>query len=98
MIKVASTSRTGGVAGAIAHTMRREKEAKVRAIGAGAVNQALKATILARRYLLEDEEPVSVCCVPNFVEIELEGEEKTAVEITIKQDNDGCDESASDLV
>lgn len=86
MIKVAATSKTVGVAGAIAHTMRKSNETKMRAIGAGAVNQAIKAIAVARKYLLEDENPISIHCIPAFVELDLDGEEKTAVEVTIKRD------------
>ena len=54
VIKVKANSRTAAVAGAIAGVMREHKHAEVQAIGAGAVNQAVKALVLARGYLAED--------------------------------------------
>ncbi len=54
VIKVSGTSRTSAVAGAIAGVFREHKHAEVQAIGAIAVNQAVKALALARGYLKED--------------------------------------------
>ena len=54
VIKVSGTSRTSAVAGAIAGVFRENKRAEIQAIGAGAVNQAVKALVLARGYLAED--------------------------------------------
>ena len=51
IIKVSATSRTSAVAGAIAGVIREHKRAEVQAIGAGAVNQAVKALVLATGYL-----------------------------------------------
>ena len=54
MIKVSANSRTSAVAGAIAGVVREHKHAEVQAIGAGAVNQAVKALVLATGYLKLD--------------------------------------------
>ena len=54
MIKVSANSRTSAVAGAIAGVFRENKRAEIQAIGAGAVNQAVKALVLSRGYLAED--------------------------------------------
>ena len=54
MIKVSANSRTSAVAGAIAGVVREHKRAEVQAIGAGAVNQAVKALVLATGYLKGD--------------------------------------------
>ena len=51
VIKVKANSRTAAVAGAIAGVVREHKRAEVQAIGAGAVNQAVKALVLAKGYL-----------------------------------------------
>ena len=87
MIKVASASKTASVAGAIAHAMRESEsgEVKVRAMGASAVNQAIKAIALACKFLLDDDSPVSICCIPAFVDLELDGEEKTAIEMMLQR-------------
>lgn len=81
MIKVASNSRTSGVAGAIAHSIRENGYTQVQGIGAGAINQMVKATILARDYLAE--EGTTINFVPGFTDVEINGEERTAVCLTI---------------
>ncbi len=69
MIKVSANSRTSAVAGAIAGVIREHKRAEVQAIGAGAVNQAVKALVLATSYLKNDG--INVVCVPEFVDVEI---------------------------
>ena len=81
MIKVASNSRTAGVAGAIAHSIRENGYTQVQGIGAGAVNQMVKATIVARGYL--SEEGTIINFTPAFTEVDINGEERTAVCLTI---------------
>ena len=66
MIKVSANSRTSAVAGAIAGIVREHKHAEVQAIGAGAVNQAVKARVLATGYLRDDG--INVTCVPEFAD------------------------------
>ncbi|HEX2993369.1 MAG TPA: stage V sporulation protein S [Anaerolineales bacterium] len=61
LIKVSATSRTAAVAGAIAGIVREQHRAEIQAIGAGAVNQAVKALILATGYLQLDG--IHVRCV-----------------------------------
>ena len=70
MIKVSANSRTSAVAGAIAGVIREFKHAEVQAIGAGAVNQAVKALVLATGYLKIDG--IHVACVPDFVDVEID--------------------------
>ena len=70
VIKVSARSRTASVAGAIAGVVRESKKAEVQAIGAGAVNQAVKAIAIARGYLLE--EGVDVICGTNFVVVDID--------------------------
>jgi stage V sporulation protein S len=82
VIKVSARSRTASVAGAIAGVVRESKKAEVQAIGAGAVNQAVKAIAIARGYLLE--EGVDVICVPHFVEVDIDDQERTALRITVE--------------
>ncbi len=81
VIKVKATSRTASVAGAIANVMRDQKRAEVQAIGAGAVNQAVKAIVLAKDYLLENG--LQILCDPEFVIVEIDGKERTAVKLTV---------------
>ena len=80
-IKVAAKSRSTAVAGAIAGVMRERGQVDVQAIGAGAVNQAVKAVCIARGYLKEDE--IDIVCVPEFVEVEIDEQERTAIRLSI---------------
>ena len=81
IIKVAATSRSTAVAGAIAGVMRERGQVDVQAIGAGAVNQAIKAVIIARGYLELDG--IDIVCVPSFVEVLIDGQERTAVRLSV---------------
>jgi stage V sporulation protein S len=82
MIKVSANSRTSAVAGAIAGVIREHKRAEVQAIGAGAVNQAVKALVLATGYLKNDG--IDVVCVPEFVDVEIEDKVRTAIKMVIE--------------
>ncbi len=81
-IKVSAKSRSTAVAGAIAGVVREFRKAEVQAIGAGAVNQAIKAVAIARSYLQQDELDLAV--VPTFAEVDINGEERTAVRLYIE--------------
>ena len=83
MLKVSSHSRSTSVAGAIAGVIRGGSQADVQAIGAGAVNQAIKAVAIARGYLAQDG--IDIVCVPVFVEIEIDGKERTAVKFCVER-------------
>ncbi len=82
LIKVSSQSRTAAVAGAIAGTYRDHGRAEVQAIGAGAVNQAIKAIIIAKGYLAEEGK--DVVFVPSLVEVGIDDQERTAVRLSIE--------------
>jgi stage V sporulation protein S len=81
VIKVKANSRTAAVAGAIAGVMREHKHADVQAIGAGAVNQAVKALVLAKGYLAEDG--MKVYCLPEFVDVEIDSKVRTAIKLVV---------------
>ena len=83
LIKVAATSRSTAVAGAIAGVMREKGQVDVQAIGAGAVNQAIKAVCIARVYLEEDG--IDIICVPMFVEVQIGDQERTAVRLCVQR-------------
>lgn len=85
VIKVSARSRTAAVAGAIAGVMREVNRAEVQAIGAGAVNQALKAIVIAKGYLAE--EGVDIVCDPSFVEVAIDDQERTAIRIVVEPRN-----------
>jgi len=81
VIKVRAVSRTAAVAGAIAGIFRDNKHAEVQAIGAGAVNQAVKAMVLARSFLAQDG--IEVVFTPEFVNVEIEGKVRTAIKFVV---------------
>src|SRR5450432_1463777 len=82
IIKVSAKSRSTAVAGAIAAVMREHHYAEVQAIGAGAVNQAVKALAIAHGYLEGDK--IDIICVPYFTEVDIEGQERTAVRFVVE--------------
>jgi stage V sporulation protein S len=82
VIKVSAESKTSAVAGAIAGVMREHKHAEVQAIGAGAVNQAVKACAIARSFLENDG--LNVVCIPSFVEVVIDGKERTALRLDVE--------------
>ena len=81
LIKVSATSRTASVAGAIAGIVREHHRAEVQAIGAGAVNQAVKALILATGYLRLDG--IHVSCVPEFADVTIGDNVRTAIKLVV---------------
>ena len=86
LIKVSANSRTSAVAGAIAGVIREHHRAEVQAIGAGAVNQAMKALILATGYLKNDG--IYVTCVPVFTDVAIEDKVRTAIKLVIEPSSD----------
>jgi stage V sporulation protein S len=82
MIKVSAQSRSTAVAGAIAGVMRERKYVEVQAIGASAVNQAIKAVAIARDYLALDG--ITIVCIPQFVEVDIDGQERTAIRLIVE--------------
>jgi stage V sporulation protein S len=80
-IKVSANSRTAAVAGAIAGVMREHRHAEVQAIGAGAVNQAVKALVLATGYLRNDG--INIICVPEFADVTIADKIRTAIKFVI---------------
>ena len=82
VIKVSGSSRTSAVAGAIAGVFREHQHVDVQAIGAGAVNQAVKALVLAKGYLAEDG--YDVICVPEFADVDIDGKIRTAIKLVVE--------------
>jgi stage V sporulation protein S len=83
VLKVSSHSTPNSVAGAIAGVIREQKAVEVQAVGAGAVNQAIKSIVIARGYLA----PIGIelVCVPAFANIVIGGEERTAIKLICEQ-------------
>src|SRR5690349_20564239 len=82
LIKVSGTSRTSGVAGAIAGIVREHHGAEVQAIGASAVNQAVKALVLATGYLELDG--IQIRCVPEFIDVTIDDNVRTAIKLVVE--------------
>jgi stage V sporulation protein S len=81
IIKVKSVSRTAGVAGAIAGVMRDQMHAEVQAIGAGAVNQSVKALVLAKSFLEQDG--IHIVFTAEFVNVDIDGKIRTAIKFNV---------------
>lgn len=82
IIKVAGKSRTSAVAGAIAGVFREKQYVEVQAIGASAINQAVKAMALAKSYLAEDGH--NIVCIPEFVDVVIDDKIRTAIKFVIE--------------
>ena len=82
IIKVSAKSRATAVAGAIAGVVRESNRADVQAIGAWAVNQAVKAVAIARGYLALDG--FDVICIPTFIEVIIDDQRRTAMRLIVE--------------
>lgn len=82
VLKVSSRSVPNSVAGAISGVVKDKGEVEVQAVGAGAANQAIKAIAIARSYL--EINGVDLICVPGFANVEINGEERTAISLVCK--------------
>ena len=81
VLKVSSKSSPNAVAGALAGVIRERGSAEIQAIGAGAINQAVKAVAIARGFVAPSG--LDLVCVPAFVDIQIEGEERTAIKLIV---------------
>ena len=82
ILKVATDSDPNSVAGALAGAIREKGKAEMQAVGAGAVNQAVKAVAVARGFVASSG--IDLFCIPGFKKIEMEGEERTAIRFIIQ--------------
>ncbi|MBK8433950.1 MAG: stage V sporulation protein S [Chloroflexi bacterium] len=83
IIKVSARSRTAAVAGAIAGVIRDNGRAEVQAIGAGAVNQAIKAVAIAIGFLAQDG--LEIVCIPTFVDVPIDESDRTALRMLVEK-------------
>ena len=79
VLKVSSKSNPNAVAGALAGVMRTARAVELQVVGAGALNQAVKAIAIARNYL--DGSAIDLVCVPTFADVEIDGELRTAIRL-----------------
>ena len=82
ILKVSAQSDPNSVAGALAGVIREEGRAELQAIGAGAINQSVKAVAIARGFVAPSG--IDLTCIPAFTDIEIDGEERTAIKIIVK--------------
>lgn len=81
-LRVSAYSKPKAVAGALAAVIRNEGSAELQAVGAGAINQAIKAIAIARGYLAPNG--VNLVAIPAFVEIKIDAEERTAIKFIVE--------------
>ena len=82
VLKVSSKSRPNSVAGALANAFKEKKGVEIQAIGAGALNQAIKAIAIARGYVAPTGK--DLICVPAFSDVLIDGEERTAIKLIVE--------------
>ena len=82
VLKISSKSEPNLVAGAIAGLIKEYDKAELHAIGAGALNQAIKSIAIARGYVAPSG--MDLVCIPAFIEVEVEGEARTGIKLIVK--------------
>jgi stage V sporulation protein S len=80
-LKVSSRSNPNSVAGAIAGVVRQDGVVEVQVVGAGALNQAVKAIAIARTYV--EGSDIDLVCTPSFADVEIDGQERTAIRLRL---------------
>ncbi|MFA7515064.1 MAG: stage V sporulation protein S [Bacilli bacterium] len=82
ILKVSSKSNPNSVAGALANVFRDKEVVEIQAIGAGALNQSIKAIAIARGFVAPSGK--NLVCIPAFVDIVIDGEERTAIKLIVE--------------
>jgi stage V sporulation protein S len=96
VLKVSSKSNPNSVAGAMAGVVRQSGAVEVQVVGAGALNQAVKAVAIARGYLAPSG--LDLTCVPTFADIEIDGQSRTAIRLLVESRSLGVDPSPTPSV
>ena len=81
-LKVSSKSDSNRVAGALANVLRDQSSVEIQAIGAGALNQAIKGIAIARGFVAPSGK--NLVCIPAFSDITIDGEERTAIKLIVE--------------
>ncbi len=81
-LRVSAKSKPNTVAGAVAGVIRDQGTVEVQTVGAGALNQAVKAIAIARGFLTPAG--IDLVCIPSFSNIEIDGNERTAIKLLVK--------------
>ena len=82
ILKVSSKSNPSKVARAIANVFRQDGQVEIQTIGAGSLNQAIKAVAIARGFVAPSG--VDLICIPAFAEVQVEGEERTGIKLIVE--------------
>ena len=82
VLKVSSKSKPNSVAGALANAFREKQTVEIQAVGAGSLNQAIKAIAIARGYVAPTGK--DLICIPAFSHIMIDGEERTAIKLIVE--------------
>jgi len=82
VLKVSSDSKPKAVAGALAAVLREKGSVELQAIGAGAVNQAVKAIAITRGFVAPNG--IDLIAIPAFTKVQIEGEERTAIRFLVQ--------------
>ncbi|AUN14444.1 stage V sporulation protein S [[Clostridium] sordellii] len=82
ILKVSSKSNPNSVAGALAGVIREKGSAEIQAIGAGALNQAIKSIAVARGFVAPSG--IDLVCIPSFTDVKIEEEERTAIKLIVE--------------
>lgn len=82
VLKVSTKSNPNSVAGAVAAIIKEKNIVEIQAVGAGAINQAVKAIAIARGFVAPSGK--DIVCVPAFTDIEIDGEERTAIKLIVQ--------------
>jgi len=82
VLKVSAKSSPNAVAGAVAGILREQGAVCIQIIGAGALNQAVKAVAIARSFVVEDN--IDLICIPAFHDVDIDGESRTAIRLQIE--------------
>jgi len=83
VLKVATSSNPNSVAGALAGIIREHGHAAIQAVGAGAINQAVKAIAIARGFVAPSG--IDLVFIPAFTTVDINGEERTAIKLIIQK-------------
>ena len=81
-LKVSAKSNPNSVAGAVAGALRQAGAVEVQVVGAGALNQAIKAVAIARGFVAASG--IDLICIPTFADIEIDGERRTAIRLSVE--------------
>ena len=85
ILKISAKSSPNSIAGAIAGLVKENGRAEMQAIGAGAINQAVKAVAIARGFVAPTG--VELVCTPSFTEVMIDDEEKTGIKFSVEIKN-----------